>query len=181
MNMTPRNIAILVGAGLIGLFIGIKFPVFSVFLLLPIFGYVAFILLRNNGAAVADPATTAAARRFESSADKAAIYVMRKGFVGGQQGMNVTIDGTLNSQFRTGHFVRAEVAPGEHTVTAQLSSQTKGTAMTHTVTLAPGECVLIDVKLNMGALQGSLEAFETRDPAEARGKIATLKLVEWKE
>ena len=181
MNMTPRNIAILVGAGLIGLFIGIKFPLFGMLLLLPVLGYVAFILLRNNGGTVANPAATEAARRFDSPADKATIYVMRKGFVGGQQGMNVTIDGTLNSQFRTGHFVRAEVAPGEHTIAAQLSSQTKGTAATQTVTLTPGESVLLDVKLNMGALQGSLEMFETRDPAEARSKLATLKLVEWKE
>ena len=181
MNMTPRNIAIFAGAILIGLFIGLKYPLFGLLLLLPVMGYVAFILLRNDGGALADPATTAAARRFDSPADKAAIYVMRKGFVGGQQGMNVTIDGTLNSQFRTGHFVRAEVAPGEHTITAQLSSQTKGSAATQTVTLAPGECLLLDVKMNMGALQGSLEMFETRDPAEARSKLATLKLVEWKE
>jgi hypothetical protein len=106
---------------------------------------------------------------------------MRKGFMGGQQGMNVVIDGGAKSQFRTGRFVRADVEPGSHRVYARMNAQTEGTAVNHGVTLAAGECVLLDAKLEMGALQGSLVFLETRDPAEARRKLAGLKLVHWQE
>ena len=179
MNMTPRNIGLLVGAGVIGLVLGFMYPTFGLLMLIPVIGFVVFVLMRNKGGAEADEATAAQARQFTAPEGVAAIYVMRKGFVAGQQGMNITINGDKTTQFRTGRFVKAEVTPGEHTVEAQMASQTKGTAHTQTVTLAAGDCVLLDAKINMGALQGSVEFFETRDASEARGKLEGLKLVEW--
>jgi len=179
MNMTPRNMALFGGAILIGLIVGFAYPLIGLLLLIPVLAYVAIILMRNRGGAEADEAVAAQARQFTASDGKAAIYVMRKGFVAGQQGMNVTVDGARTAQFRTGRFVKAEVEPGEHAVEAQMASQTKGTAETKTVSVAAGECVLLDAKLNMGALQGSVEFLETRDANEAREKLAGLKLVEW--
>ncbi len=179
MNMNSRNLALIAGAIVIGLVIGFMFPTFGLLMLIPVIGFVAFVLLKNKGGAEADEATAAQARQFTAADGKGAIYVMRKGFVAGQQGMNVTIDGDRTTQFRTGRFVKAEVEPGEHTVEAQMASQTKGTAHSQTVSVAAGECVLFDAKLNMGALQGSVEFIETRDANEARGKLTGLKLVEW--
>ena len=180
MNLTPRNIILLSLAAVVGLFAGLTYPLLGLLLIVPLLGYVIFIFANNKGSAEADPAATAAARQFTAAPGKAAIYVMRKGFVGGQQGMNVTVDGTLEAQFRTGRFVRAEVDPGTHTVSAQMAAQTKGTAITSEYTLAEGECLLLDAKLEVGALQGKLIFLETRDPAEARGKLAGLKLVDWR-
>ncbi len=179
MKNSPRNIALLIGAIIVGLILGIQYPMLGLLLLIPVIGFVVFVLMRNKGGAEADEATAAQARHFTASEGMAAIYVMRKGFVAGQQGMNITIDGGMTSQFRTGRFVKAEVTAGEHSIEAQMASQTKGTAHTQTVTLAAGECVLLDAKINMGALQGSVEFLETRDAGEARGKLAGLKLVEW--
>ena len=180
MNMTPRNLVLLFGAIALGLVVGFAFPLVGLLLLVPVVGFVLFVLFRNKGGSEADEATAAQARQFSATAGKAAIYVMRKGFVAGQQGMNVTIDADRTTQFRTGRFVKAEVAPGQHTIEAQMASQTKGTALVHTVDLAEGECVLLDAKLNMGALRGSIEFLETREANEARSKLAGLKLVEWK-
>ncbi len=179
MNMTPRNIILLILAIGVGLIVGLAFPLFGLILVLPVLGYVVYILLNNKGAVQADEGAAQAARQFTAPEGKAAIYVMRDGFVGGQQGMKVSIDDTLASQFRTGRFVRAEVDPGEHTVYAQMAAQTKGTAITETLTLAAGDCVLLDAKLNMGALQGKVVFNQTRDGSEARAKLAKLKLVEW--
>ncbi len=179
MNMTPRNLALFGGAILVGIVLGFIYPAFFIFLLIPLFGFVIFVLIRNKGSAEVDESTAAAARNFTAQDSKAAIYVMRKGFVAGQQGLNVTVNDGMTAQFRTGRFAKADVEPGEHTVVSQMASQTKGTARSHSVTVAAGECVLLDAKLNMGALQGSIEMIETRDGHEARGKLAGLKMVEW--
>lgn len=180
MNWTPRNIILLVLALVLGLVLGLAFPLLGVLLIVPVLGYVIYILINNKGSAEADPAAAEAARAFTAPEGMAAIYVMRKGFMGGQQGMNVTVDGLLEAQFRTGRFVRTEVPPGTHTIGARMAAQTKGSAISQDITLAAGECVLLDAKLEMGALQGKLVLLETRDPAEARAKLAGLKLVEWK-
>ncbi|MCK0128762.1 DUF2846 domain-containing protein [Erythrobacter sp. F6033] len=181
MNNATRNTILIAAAIVVGLVLGFQFPMLGLLLIIPVIAFVAIVFLRNKGGADADESLAAEARKFTASEGKAAIYVMRKGFVAGQQGMNVTIDGGQTTQFRTGRFAKAEVEPGEHTITAQMASQTKGTAATHTVSLAAGECVLLDVKLSVGALQGSLSYEETRNTAEARGKLAGLKLVLWSE
>ncbi len=179
MHMTSRNIILFVLAAFVGIAAGLYYPIIGLILLPPVLIFLVFILLRNRGAKEADPAAAEAARQFTAPPGMAAIYVMRHGFVGGQQGMNVSIGG-LNSQFRTGRFVRAEVAPGTHEVRGRLAAQIGGTDKVHQVTLAPGECVLLDAKLDMGALQSKLVFLETRNPDEAREKLARLKLVEWK-
>ena len=180
MNMTPRNIILFALAAIVGIAAGTYYPIIGLVLLVPMLIFVTFILLRNRGAKEADPATAEAARQFTAPDSKAAIYVMRHGFVGGQQGMNVTIDDALTSQFRTGRFVRAEVAPGLHKISGRMAAQIGGTDKVHEVTLAPGECVLLDAKLDMGALQAKLVFLETRDPQEARRKLANVRLVKWK-
>ena len=179
MNMTPRNIALFAAAILVGLLASQAFPIVGLLLVIPAVGYVIYVLVNNKGGAEASAEETALARQFTAAPGMAAIYVMRHGFVGGQQGMNVTINGLLTSQFRTKRFVRAEVPPGSHTVRAQMAAQTKGTAVEQVVDLAAGECVLLDAKLDMGALQGKLVLLETRDPTQARAKLAPLKLVQW--
>ena len=181
MNMTPRNIILLAAAIVVGVLVGMNFPLFGLVLLLPAIVYVIVVLVRNKGAAEADPAASAAAKAFTAPPGMAAIYVMRHGFVGGQQGMNISVGDGLTSQFRTGRFVRAEVAPGVHRITCQMSSQTRGSAVSTDVAVAAGECVLLDAKFDMGALQGRLVFLETRDPDEARRKLAPLKLVLWKD
>lgn len=179
MNMTPRNIILFALAIIVGLVGGFAYPIVGLILLPPILIFIAWILLRNRGAKEVDPATAETARQFTASPGMAAIYVMRHGFVGGQQGMNISI-GALNSQFRTGRFVRADVAPGTHEVRGRMAAQIGGTDTVHPVTLAAGECALLDAKLDMGALQAKLIFKESRDPAEARHKLAKLRLVEWK-
>lgn len=104
---------------------------------------------------------------------------MRKGFVAGQQGMNITLDDAYSAQFRTGRFVKADVEPGEHTIFAQMASGSKGAGATQNVNVAAGECVLLDAKINMGALQGTVEFIESRGAGGARQKLTGLKLIEW--
>lgn len=116
MDNKTRNLIIIVVGVVVGLPLGFMYPIIGLLLLIPLVGYVAFIFLNNKGGAEADEATAKIARQFTASEGKAAIYIMRKGFVGGQQGLIITINDELSTQFRTGRFVKAEVEPGEHSV-----------------------------------------------------------------
>jgi hypothetical protein len=179
MNMTPKNIGLLIGMVVIGSLLGLAYPEFFALLLVPLVIFVVIIVMRNKGGADADETIASQARQFTARPGMGAIYIMRKGFVGGQQGMNVTVDGNLKTQFRTGRFAKADVAPGDHVVEVQMASGSKSAGETKHVTVAEGECVLLDAKMNVGALQGTLETFETRNPADARTRLSGLKLVEW--
>ncbi|QTD56201.1 hypothetical protein [Parasphingorhabdus cellanae] len=179
MKMTPLNIAIFAGAIIIGMFLGLQFSGFA-WLLIPLAIFVVVVLMRNKSGDKADPAETAEAMKMIPATGKARIYVMRKGFVAGQQGMNITIGDQFNSQIRSKYFLMAEVEPGTHEVTAQMSSGSKSAAVSHEVTLAEGEIALLDMKINMGALQGKPDFTEIRDAREANGMLTGLKLVKWK-
>ncbi len=180
MKMTPRNIVFFALALAIGLYLGVKYPLIGLLLLIPLMIYVVVVLMRNQSGAIADFAATASAMEFSAPADKACIYIMRKGFVGGQQGMNITIDNTLNSQIRSKYFLMAEVEPGKHNIIAQMASGTKSAATTIAVTVGPGECVLLDIKFDMGLLQGKPVFDEVREAPTAKGKLSGCKLVGWK-
>lgn len=180
MKMSPLTIVILVVSVIVGMYLGLQFPVVSMLLLIPLAVFVVVVLLRNKSGALADAAATAKALQMQPPAAKALVYFMRKGFVAGQQGLNIMVDGGLNSQIRSGYFLMAELDPGEHTITAQFSSGTKGSAVSHSVTLAEGEVLLFDMKLNMGLLQGKPIFTEIRDLGTAKSKLTGLKMVLWK-
>lgn len=181
MKMNARNIILFGLAIVAGIILGRAAPIVALILFIPVLGYVIFVFMRNQSGAKADPEATADAMRLEPAAGKARIYIMRKGFVGGQQGMNITVDGVLNSQIRSGYFVMAEVEPGQHSVEGHLSSQTKSSAVTETVNLAAGECLLLDAKMNMGALQGKIVFDQYGTAQEIGEKLSGLKLILWKE
>ncbi|WOE74064.1 DUF2846 domain-containing protein [Alterisphingorhabdus coralli] len=180
MKMTPLNIGLFVGALLLGVALYFVVPSLGLLLFPLLVVFVVVILLRNKSGEKADPAQTAEAMTMMPAEGKARIYVMRKGFVGGQQGMNITINDDLNSQIRTKYFLMAEVEPGTHTVTAQMSSGTKGSARSHEITLEANKSVLLDMKLQMGAVQGKPDFTEVRDMVEAKSMLNGLKLVLWK-
>lgn len=180
MKMTPRNLIIFIGAALLGAFVGLRYPLVGVLLLVPVIVLVVVILMRNKSGAMASPEATAEALRMVPPPGKARLFIMRKGFIGGQQGMEIIVDGTLHSQIRSRYFLSADLDPGEHSVRAKMASGTNSAARDHRVTLAAGDIVLVDMKLNMGALQGTPDFTEVRDAVEARAMLEGCRLIEWK-
>lgn len=181
MKMTPLNIGIFVVAIILGLFLGLQFPIFGLLLLIPLMIFVAIVFMRNKSGKMADKEANDEAHIMNVAPSKARIYIMRKSFVGGQQGMNITLNDHLNSQIRSKYFLMAEVDPGKHVVNAQMSSGSKSAAVSHDVEVTEGGLVLLDMKLNMGALQGKPDFTEIRDVAEARKLLSGCKLVLWKD
>ncbi|MFC4292052.1 hypothetical protein ACFOWX_06455 [Sphingorhabdus arenilitoris] len=180
MKMTNKNVIFFGLALLVGIYLGLQYPLFGMVLLIPLIIFVVVILMRNKSGELADAASTEEARNFQVRPGLSRIYVMRDGFVGGQQGMNITIDGAMNSQIRSKYFLMLDVEPGKHQVTAQMASGTKSAELVYDVETADGECVLLDAKLNVGLLQGTPTFDEIRKPHIAKDKLAKLKLVKWK-
>ncbi len=181
MKMTPRNIALMIVALIVGVLAGFQWSMIGFLGLGISLVFVTFILLRNKSGKLASSEATADAMEMNIPQDQCRIYVMRKGFVGGQQGMDVTIDdGLLNSQIRSKYFLMADLPPGKHDVVVQMSSGTKGSAQTHSVELDAGQMVLLDVKLDVGLVQGKPTFDEVRDPSAARSRLEDCRLVEWK-
>ena len=125
MKMTNRNVIFFGLAILVGVYLGFQYPIFGLALLIPLIVFIAFILLRNKSGTLASPESSTEAKLFQSAVGKSRIYIMRDGFVGGQQGMNIAINGSLNSQIRSKYFLMAEVDPGKHHINAQMASGSK--------------------------------------------------------
>jgi hypothetical protein len=181
MKMTPLNIGLFTLAIIFGLYVGLSYPLIGLLLLVPIVILVVFILMRNKSGARASADETADAIAMNVPVGKARIYVMRKGFVGGQQGMDISIDGQLSSQIRTKYFLMADVEPGVHHIKAKMTSGTESAVRSHEINLAAGDAILLDMKLNMGLVQGTPDFTEIRNVSEAKQSLQGCQLVRWKE
>ncbi|MFC4255076.1 DUF2846 domain-containing protein [Altererythrobacter xixiisoli] len=181
MSMTPRNIAILILAIIIGLYLGFAYPLVGLICLVGGLGFAAFVVLRNNQGSKVDDATRASAMTMIPSEGRARLYFARRGFMGGAQGMNISIDGDFEGQIRSGYFMMAEVAPGTHNLSAKFNAQTEGSRVDHVVTVEAGESVLFEMSFDMGALQGKIRFDEQRDKRTAAEQIGGRKMVAWRK
>ena len=179
MKMSPRNIVLFTIAIVVGVYLGLRFPLIGLLCLLVGVALVAYVLLSNKQGNEVDPTTRASALAITPRDGMARIYVARRGFVGGMQGMNITIDDTFNGQIRSGYFMMAEVHPGDHELSARFLAQTEGTRIRHTFNLAAGEAVLFEMNFDMGALQGKLRFDELRDKRAMAAALGQRKMIDW--
>ena len=185
MRMSTSNIILMVILLPISIFIGMNMgqnmPSLAILLVLGLMGFVAWILLSNKqGARITGPAL-ADAMALNVPAGKARIYVMRKGFVGGKQGMNIGIDDAVSGQMRSGYFMMADVEPGDHIITARMNKQSEKTRETKSITLEAGQLVLVDVGLEMGMVRMKPFFVATFDQPEIRNALRSLKMIAWLE
>lgn len=180
MNMTPRNIAVTVIAAMIGVYLGQKFPLVGLIALIGGLGFAFYVLLANKQGQKLDDATRSAALNMTPNEGMARIYVARQGFMGGMQGMNILIDdGLYEGQFRSGNFMVAELTPGPHKVSAKFHAQTASSQRHHAVNLSAGECVLLELGFDMGAVQGKISFAEQRDKRTIVQQLGTRRMISW--
>ncbi len=138
-------------------------------------GIFYWLLSGNKKVSVADPAATTAALTMRPAEGKAAIYIMRKGFVGMLQGFNFAIEGMASGQAKGNQFLHAEVAPGTYRITAKA----KGNGGETQVTVAAGEVAVLKVILEPGMLKGSIVFERITDLVSAQAELASIKMVSW--
>ncbi|MES1156978.1 MAG: hypothetical protein ABUL73_04270 [Alphaproteobacteria bacterium] len=123
----------------------------------------AVILLLNNLSGnrkteQADPEARRKALAFEPAPDRAALYLVRTGFVGKAAGMNLAVDGKTVVQLKSPRFARIDLAPGGHKLTASfgggLASQTNPSEFDFNV--AAGEIVVLKLTLGFGAVKAPI-------------------------
>jgi len=179
--MTPRNIAILILAVLIGLYLGFAYPLIGLLCLVGGLGFAAYVIFSNKQGTKVDDATRASAMAMVPSEGRARIYFARRGFMGGAQGMNISIGNDYEGQIRSGYFMMAEVAPGTHDLSAKFNAQTEGSRVNHVVSVEAGESVLCEMGFDMGALQGKIRFDELRDKRAIVEQLGNRKMVAWRK
>jgi hypothetical protein len=138
-------------------------------------GIFYWLLSGNKKISLADPAATSAALAMKPAEGKAAIYIMRKDFVGMLQGFNFEIEGVASGQAKGNQFLHAEVAPGSY----RIGATAKGNGGETQVTLAAGEVAVLKVILEPGLVKGSIMFERITDLVSARAELASIKLVNW--
>ena len=142
-------------------------------LLLIVFGvlgsFIAFNLRNNRSVPMADDAARAAALS-PPGPDEARLIVVREGFVGKMQGMDVTVDGNVVTQLKSPRFVAIPLSPGKHVVAS------KGQGMnpeTIEIDVQPGTTALVRIAMNLGSVSVSQEPFD----AAIQQRLATIPMV----
>lgn len=163
---------------LFGVYAGSRMPGFVFVFLIAIVGLLIWILASNKQGARLNGADLDEARALRPPGGKTRVFIVRKGFVGSQQGMNFTVDG-YEGQMRTGFLLTADVEPGTHVISAKMNKGTEKTRINHELTLAPGAIVLVEVGIQSGIVQGSAYFEEITDRDEIRRLVAGAKPIAW--
>ena len=130
---------------------------------------------RRTAAASADAKIRALA--FTPTPGKAALYLVRTGFVGKMAGMNLAVDRREVAQLKSPRFTRVDVAPGAHTLRASfgggLAGQTKPSELAFTC--ADGEIVVMKLSMGMGVLKNPV-GIERSSVDAVRAELAGMQM-----
>ncbi len=141
-------------------------------------GIFVWLLSGNRKIVLADAAEVRAALAMQPAEGKAAVYLVRKGFVGMLQGFDFEIEGLpgfhAKGQAKGNQFLHAEVEPGTYRITAK----GKGNSGETQFTLAAGDVTVLRVILEPALVKGAI-VFDPVDPASARADLAAVKMVRW--
>jgi len=138
---------------------------------------VFYNLSGNRRTASADASAKQRALAFTADPGKAALYLVRTGFVGKMAGMNVAVDGREVAQLKSPRFTRIEIAPGQHNLTASfgggLAGQTKPSELAFTC--AEGEIVVMKLAMSMGVLKNPV-SIERSSSDAVRGELSGMQM-----
>ncbi len=110
---------------------------------------------------------------------RALIVVMRQGFAGKALGVDVAVDGRSAVQLRSPRASAIRVAPGAHTVAAQLPGPAGGAGGEPLrVEVAAGEVAVVTVRMVLGMTRNTVAVERAADPAAARSALWSMALVE---
>jgi hypothetical protein len=132
-----------------GIWVGSQFEVIGFLALLGVIAYVTWLILSNKQGARIEGTELANALTITPSAGKARIYVIRLGFYGRAQGMNIALSSGHQGQIRGKYFMMAELDPGSYLLNAQMAKQGSKTLSEHAINLEAGQSLLVEINLEM--------------------------------
>jgi hypothetical protein len=138
---------------------------------------VLFNLSGNRRTASADAGARKRALAFAAEPGKAALYLVRTGFVGKMAGMNLAVDGREVAQLKSPRFTRVDISPGPHTLRASfgggLAGQTKPSE--RAFECAAGDIVVMKLGMSMGVLQNPVQ-IEPVNLEAMRGELGRMHM-----
>ncbi|MES1202106.1 MAG: hypothetical protein ABUS57_11740 [Pseudomonadota bacterium] len=156
--------------GFLGIFVGVGLGAAVL--------YIANNLSGNRAAAQADDETRRRGLAFEVEPGKAALYVVRTGFVGKAAGMDLALDGRPFVQLKSPRFARLDIAPGPHTLTASfgggLAAQTR--PMEREFVAGAGDVIVMKLALGLGATKAPI-SIDRVTADSVRAQLGTMKMV----
>jgi len=187
MSKNAMWLTIIFAAAIFGAFLGPSLAqmfspgtllVLTVLLFGGIIAFCIWALSSNKGGKKADTAGLADARAMRALDGKARIYVTRRGFVAALQGMDLTLDGAMRGQIKSGQMLMADVEPGTHHLHVATAKAKLANAAELDIDVGAGGVVVIDAMIEMGALKGSVKLTRL-DAAKAREDVGATKLILW--
>lgn len=153
----------------------------GLYVALPVGLIVAIVLYNLSGNRKTAPADAPARQRalaFAAEPGRAALYLVRTGFVGKAAGMNLAVDGAEVAQLKSPNFTCVSLAPGAHTIVASfgggLAGQTKPADFAFAA--AAGEVIVAHITMGLGALKNPL-SIARGDLSAMRTQIAGMKMI----
>ena len=140
--------------------------------------YIMSNLSGNTAEGAADAETKRRALTFEAAPGRAALYLVRTGFIAKLAGLNVELDGKTVAQLKSPRFARLDIRPGQHLIRAGFGGGL--TAQSNPAELSlqakPGEVIVLQLGVAMGALKNNVQI--TRGTLDGvRGSLAGMKMV----
>ncbi|HVZ98728.1 MAG TPA: hypothetical protein VG841_00275 [Caulobacterales bacterium] len=120
---------------------------------------VANNLSGNRAQTQADEETRRRALAFEVEPGKAALYVVRTGFVGKAAGMELALDGRAFVQLKSPRYARLDIEPGPHTLSASFGGAVSAQArpMEREFIAGAGDVVVMKLTLGFGATKSPIQ------------------------
>jgi hypothetical protein len=190
--MSKKLTAILAGvlvAGLIGF--GVTFalaaagaePMSSIWIVSGLIGgFVTLGLMNlagNKPVHLADEKARTAALSLKPPPGTGLVIVLREGFMGKAQGIDVTLNGRELAQLKSPRFTATTVQPGHYTLNAAFAGQMNlGSAPgTASFDLGSGQVALFRITTAMKMTTSDVVLTRIDDPASIAGKLAKTKMV----
>lgn len=135
-------------------------------------------LATNRKVPDAAPEARAQALRFSPDPGKAALYVLRRQFVGKAVGVNVMIDGRDVAQLKSPRFTRILLAPGPHRVSGYVGTNKKpGGDDGLAITANAGEQIVLMCEVEPQMIGSSIK-FKVLTLDQARADLQKTRMVQ---
>lgn len=83
-------------------------------------------------------------------ADRATLFLYRRGYNGMAAGVDVTIDGVTVAQLKSPACTRLDLSPGQHRIGARMAAGTGGKPGMAELTMRAGDTVAVQIKMGFG-------------------------------
>lgn len=142
-------------------------------------GLIFFFISGNKKETALDGADLADARRMQAPAGMARLYIVRQGFAGGQQGMDVTIGITHSGQMKSGRALVADLPPGQHTLTTRMARGGDKSESSLTLDLAADSVTVVKATSTMGTVTAGIQLAVMNDMSAAKADLDKARFLAW--